>query len=297
MLLVCDGGVRLVRGRIRERHEGDLVGLGVDAREIAAPGIGDPQHVGGAVDADPARPLRPRERRADVLGRIGVVEFEVGRRDEGHLLLYGRQLPFQRLAGLDVALGDDVERHLGPPDVAVAVTGDAVGGALAAVRGLWRHRLELDEPLLGWVEAQHAVERAGPYAAGAVVVERHRTVDLRHVRWWDVDRDLLGLGIDHGERTARNVRVEPDDALLVADQAMRIRRIAVRRVDLEGLHFAGLGIDATDRHGLVLCRGLHANDGGCRAQTSNEDSQDNVGTRDVLNPKESAADQGRLTHR
>jgi hypothetical protein len=48
------------------------------------------------------------------------------------------------------------------------------------------------------------------------------------------------------------MRVEPDDALLVADEAVRVRSIAIRRVDFEGLHFASLGVDAADRHGLVL---------------------------------------------
>src|SRR5262245_20982574 len=105
--LVHDGRLGLMRGRVWERHEAHVAGLGVDAREVAAPGIGDPEHAGRAIDADPARPLRPRERRGEVLGRVGVVELEVRRRDDRHLLLYGRQLPFQRLAGFDGALGGD----------------------------------------------------------------------------------------------------------------------------------------------------------------------------------------------
>ena len=46
VVLVDDRCVGLMRGRVGERHEAHVAGLGVDAGEIAAPGVRDPEHAG-----------------------------------------------------------------------------------------------------------------------------------------------------------------------------------------------------------------------------------------------------------
>ena len=66
-----------------------------------------------------------------------------------------------------------------------------------------------------------------------------------------VDGDLLGLGIELAEAAAARIDVEPEIALAVHREPVRVGGAAVGAVDLEEFHVAGLGVDAADGDELV----------------------------------------------
>src|SRR5262249_5907335 len=202
--------------------------------------------VGVLVGAHAARPLRPGERIVEVGLVVGLVELARLGRDAVHLFLDRRQLDLLRLPGRLVALADNVERHLRPPAVAVAVGGGTVGQA-GAVRGLVGDRLELGEGLGAGIEAQRAIGRRRPDPALAVVVDGGGAAGRRHALRREVDVDALGLGIEPADAATAVVEVEPDSALRVAGHAVGLRGEAVDRVHLEQLHLAGRRIDLADR--------------------------------------------------
>ena len=188
----------------------------------------------------------PRQRAAEGELVELVVDRARFRRGAIHLGLDDRELHLLRLAGDRIGLADDVERHLRPPAVAVAIPGGAIRRAGAA-RGLVGLRLEVGEALGLGVEAHGAVRRRGPDLALAVDIDRDRAAERRHVGRGHVDVDLLGLGIELAQAAAAGIDVEPEIALLVARQPMGVGREPVVAGHLEQLDLAGLGVDAADR--------------------------------------------------
>ena len=89
-------------------------------REGAAPRIADIDVIAALVGAHPPRRLRPRERRVEIRRLVGLVHLALCGVRFSITALFRRQLEFHRLAGLEVALVDEVQRHQGPPGIAGA---------------------------------------------------------------------------------------------------------------------------------------------------------------------------------
>src|SRR4029079_11312106 len=101
-------------------------------------------------------------------------------------------------AGGHVALVDGVDDHLGPPTVAVAIAGGAVGDAIA-VGSLQGHGLELGEFFRSGIEAQGPVGRRRPNLPLAVIVDGDRAAGRRHAR----RRNMQSIFSAFGSRRAR----------------------------------------------------------------------------------------------
>src|SRR5438105_15721684 len=87
-----------MRLRVRQRHELDLLRPDVDAPERAAERTADPDVVAVLVGAEPARALRPGERRVEVRCHEGLIELALlGGQIINHRLL-GWHLPALRTA-------------------------------------------------------------------------------------------------------------------------------------------------------------------------------------------------------
>ena len=222
----------------------------IDAGEIGAPGISDPQNIGALVRAHAARPLRPGKRIVEVRLVVALVKLARLRRDPIHLVLDGRQIDFLRFAGRAVTLADDVQRHFRPPSVAVAIARRTIGDA-GTVRSFVGDRLELRERLGLWIETQRPVRCRRPDAALAVVIHGDGATGRRHSLRRHIDIDPLRLRVQAPETTATVVHVEPDDAVFIPGHAVSLGGKTVRRRHLEQFDRAGLRIDLAERRAPV----------------------------------------------
>ena len=140
---------------------------------------------------------------------------------------FRRQFELAALAGLDIAIVDQVLRHQQPPAVA-----DAIGGQTVDRRGavliFVRDRFELGEFLFLDIEAQRAVGSSDPDVAVHVGVQSARRSGHRLGR--NIDGDLFGLRIDLGKTATAALHVgadvEPEHAVFVASDAVGAGRKA-----------------------------------------------------------------------
>jgi hypothetical protein len=75
-----------------------------------------------------------------------------------HLRLDRRQPDFRYVSGLPIAMANDVDDHLSPPPVAVAVAGHSISDAISVCR-LEGDRFEARERLRLRIEAHSSVRR------------------------------------------------------------------------------------------------------------------------------------------
>src|SRR5262245_25107758 len=100
---------------------------------------------------------------------------------------------------------------------------------------------------------QRAVGRGDPDFPLRVGVDGDGAAGRRHALRRYIDVDLLGLGIDAAEAAAAGIGIEPEDALVIAYDAVGVRCEAALRSDLVELGLTGLGVDPADS-GLVVRR-------------------------------------------
>ena len=152
-----------------------------------------------------------------------------------------------------IAMADRIDHHLRPPAIAVAIAGHAVGRAVA-VRRLQRHRFEIGEFLGLRIETQGAVGRPCPDHALPSQSTVGGAAGRPTCRGRDEDLDLVGLRIEPAEAAMIGLhgraRIEPENAVRVARDPVRVDGEAVRSFDLQRLHHAGLGVDPADRHAM-----------------------------------------------
>ena len=110
------------------------------------------------------------------------------------------------------------------------------------------HRFELGEFLVLDVEPQRAVRRRDPNVAVQVGIQSSRRAGHRLRR--NIDRDLLGLGIDLGEAAAAALHVrsgiEPEHAVFISGDPVGADGDALLIVELEMFYRAGFAVDARD---------------------------------------------------
>ena len=139
-----------------------------------------------------------------------------------------RQLDLDCFARGDVAFDDRVGRHLRPPAVAVAIAGGAIGRSRAL--GAFVGMIDLNSVNFSASSDRSARRPSGVDAQimplpSTSIVTAPPSGDMPCRRL--IDRDLVGARIELAERPAARVHVEPEIAVGVAHEAVRVRGLPV----------------------------------------------------------------------